>query len=60
MAIILDKILEKIQKFTEYMNNAPFEQGLWTFVKLILNKNINIKELQQKYKNTIRFFPKNI
>lgn len=46
--------------FTEYMNNAPFEQGLWTFVKLILNKNINIKELQQKYKNTIRFFPKNI
>lgn len=41
--------------FTEYMNNAPFKQGLWSFVKLVLNKDINIKEFQQKYNNTIRY-----
>ncbi|MEE0879131.1 MAG: hypothetical protein UH788_07620 [Treponemataceae bacterium] len=45
--------------FTEYMNNAPYKQGLWSFVKLVLNKEIDIKELQQKYKNTKRYSPMN-
>ena len=41
------------------MNNAPYKQGLWSFVKLVLNKDIDIKELQKKYKNTIRYSPMN-
>lgn len=51
----LDQIAQKIisTDFTEYMNNYPDEDnGLWGVVKIILNKNVDIKELKNKYSDT--------
>ena len=32
--------------FNDYMNNAPFLDGLWGFVRLGFNKNVDLEKLQ--------------
>lgn len=41
--------------FVEYMDNAPYSKnGLWEFVRIALNQNIDIDNFRTKYMNTKR------
>ena len=47
--------------FVEYMDNAPFsENGLWEFVKIALNKNINIEKMRLTYQDVKRCVVQNL
>lgn len=40
--------------FVEYMDCAPFELGLWSFVREALNRNVDIEQMRKKYQNVKR------
>lgn len=36
------------------MDCAPFELGLWSFVREALNRNVDIEQMRKKYQNVKR------
>ena len=40
--------------FVDYMDRAPFYQGLWSFVETALNKTIDIEQMRLKFQDVKR------